>query len=80
MRKIFPSSIQIPKQQLYLELAIYYCYNQFVKHCEKIVQKIINDLGTFEKPEDITIQKKLHPIVFPNPYYYSQENCFGLKI
>ena len=62
------------KHQLYLELAIYYCYNQFVKHCEKIVKKIINDLGTFEKPEDITIQKKLHPIVFPNPYYYSQEN------
>ena len=62
------------KHQLYLELAIYYCYNLFVKHCEKIVQKIINDLGTFEKPEDITIQKKLHPIVFPNPYYYSQEN------
>ena len=41
------------KRQLYLELLIYYCYNIFVKHCEKVVIKIINDLSTFKTENDI---------------------------
>ena len=62
------------KKQLYLELAIYYCYNMFVKHCEKVVMKIISDLGSFKTNRDILKQGKLHPIVFPNPFSLTQEN------
>ena len=57
------------KRQLYLELLIYYSYNLFVKHCEKVVIKIINDLSTFKTENDILKSGKLHPIVFPNPFY-----------
>ena len=62
------------KHQFYLELALYYCYRLFVAHCEKIVKKIIFDLSTFEKADVSSFQRKVHPIVFPNPYYFSQEN------
>ena len=62
------------KKQLYLELAIYYCYNKFVKHCEKVVIKIISDLATFKTNRDILKPGKLHPIVFPNPFSLTQEN------
>lgn len=62
------------KRQLYLELIIYYCYNLFVKHCEKVVIKIINDLSTFKTENDILKSGKLHPIVFPNPFSLTQEN------
>ena len=62
------------KHQIFLELGIYYTYNIFVKFCEKIVKKIILDLNSFESPDDIKISKKLHPFVFPNPYYFVQEN------
>ena len=62
------------KRQLYLELLIYYCYNIFVKHCEKVVIKIINDLSTFKTENDILKSGKLHPIVFPNPFSLTQEN------
>ena len=62
------------KKQLYLELIIYYCYNLFVKHCEKVVIKIINDLNTFKTENDILKNGKLHPIVFPNPFSLTQEN------
>ena len=62
------------KHQIFLELAIYYTYNIFIKFCEKIVKKIIFDLNSFESPDDIKINKKLHPFVFPNPYYFAQEN------
>ena len=62
------------KKQLYLELAIYYCYNIFVKHCEKVVMKIISDLNTFKTNRDILKPGKLHPIVFPNPFSLTQEN------
>ena len=62
------------KKQLYLELAIYYCYSIFVKHCEKVVMKIISDLSTFKTNRDILKPGKLHPIVFPNPFSLTQEN------
>lgn len=62
------------KRQLYLELLIYYSYNLFVKHCEKVVIKIINDLSTFKTENDILKSGKLHPIVFPNPFSLTQEN------
>jgi len=62
------------KRQLYLELIIYYIYNLFVKHCEKVVIKIINDLSTFKTENDILKSGKLHPIVFPNPFSLTQEN------
>ena len=62
------------KKKLYLELAIYFCYNQFVKHCEKVVMKIISDLGTFLTNRDIVKPGKLHPIIFPNPFSLTQEN------
>ena len=62
------------KRQLYLELIIYYCYNLFVKHCEKVVIKIINDLNTFKTENDILKNGKLHPIIFPNPFSLTQEN------
>ena len=61
------------KRLLYLELVIYYCYNIFVKHCEKVVIKIINDLNTFKTRNDILKNGKLHPIVFPNPFTLTQE-------
>ena len=61
------------KRLLYLELIIYYCYNIFVKHCEKVVIKIINDLSTFKTENDILKNGKLHPIVFPNPFSLTQE-------
>ena len=57
---------------VYLELAIYYCYDLFVKYCEKVVEKIVYHLGTFENPEDILKTGKLHPIVFPNPSNFTQ--------
>ena len=66
--------IENEKKQLYLELAIYYCYNLFVKHCEKVVKKIIADLATFKTNRDILKPGKLHPIVFPNPFSLTQEN------
>ena len=62
------------KKKLYLELAIYYCYNQFVKHCEKVVMKIVSDLSTFTTNRDILKPGVLHPIVFPNPFSLTQEN------
>ena len=62
------------KTKLILELLLYFCYGRFVKHCEKIVKKIIYDLSTFEKADASSFQMKLHPIVFPNPYYFSQEH------
>ena len=62
------------KRLLYLELIIYYCYNLFVKHCEKVVIKIINDLATFKTENDILKAGKLHPIIFPNPFSLTQEN------
>ena len=62
------------KRQLYLELIIYYCYNLFVKHCEKVVIKIINDLDSFKTENDILKPGKLHPIIFPNPFSLTQEN------
>ena len=62
------------KKQLYLELLIYYSYNLFVKHCEKVVIKIINDLSSFKTENDILKSGKLHPIVFPNPFSLTQEN------
>ena len=57
---------------VYLELAIYYCYDLFVKYCEKVVEKIVYHLGTFDKTEDILKTGKLHPIVFPNPCNFTQ--------
>ena len=57
---------------VYLELAIYYCYDLFVKYCEKVVEKIVYHLGTFDKAEDILKAGKLHPIVFPNPCNFTQ--------
>ena len=62
------------KKKLYLELAIYYCYNMFVKHCEKVVMKIVSDLSTFKTSRDILKPGILHPIVFPNPFSLTQEN------
>ena len=62
------------KQKLYLELNIYHEYRAFVKHCEKVVELIIYDLSTFEKADVSSFQRKIHPIVFPNPFYFSQEN------
>ena len=62
------------KRQLYLELMIYYCYNVFIKHCEKVVIKIINDLNSFKTENDILKSGKLHPIIFPNPFSLTQEN------
>ena len=57
---------------VYLELSIYYCYDLFVKYCEKVVEKIVYHLGTFDKAEDILKTGKLHPIVFPNPCNFTQ--------
>ena len=62
------------KKLLYLELMIYYCYNLFVKHCERFVIKIINDLNTFRTANDILKNGKFHPIIFPNPFSLTQEN------
>ena len=56
----------------YLELSIYYCYDLFVKYCEKVVEKIVYHLGTFDKAEDILKTGKLHPIVYPNPCNFTQ--------
>ena len=56
----------------YLELSIYYCYDLFVKYCEKVVEKIVFHLGTFDKAEDILKTGKLHPIVYPNPCNFTQ--------
>ena len=56
----------------YLELAIYYFYDIFVKYCEKVVEKIVSHLYTFDNPEDILKPGKLHPIVFPNPSNFTQ--------
>ena len=56
----------------YLELAIYYYYDIFVKYCEKVVEKIVSHLYTFDKADDILIPDKLHPIVFPNPSNFIQ--------
>ena len=66
--------IENTKRKLYLELAIYYCYNMFVKHCEKVVMKIVSDLSTFNTSRDILKPGVLHPIVFPNPFSLTQEN------
>ena len=66
--------IENTKRKLYLELAIYYCYNMFVKHCEKVVMKIVSDLSTFKTSRDILKPGVLHPIVFPNPFSLTQEN------
>ena len=60
-------------KKVYLELAIYYCYNLFVTHCEEVVKKIVQDLGKFHR-DDVKKQDKLKPIVFPSPYYYTQED------
>jgi hypothetical protein len=62
------------KKILYLELIIYYCYNIFVKHCEKVVIQIIDDLNTFKNKNDILKNGRLHPIIFPNPFSLTQEN------
>jgi len=56
----------------YLELAIYYFYDMFVKYCEKVVEKIVGHLYTFDKADDILKPGKLHPIVFPNPSNFAQ--------
>ena len=39
----------------------------FIKYCEKVVEKIVSHLYTFDKADDILKPDKLHPIVFPNP-------------
>ena len=64
---------------VYLELAIYYCYDLFVKYCEKVVEKIVYHLGTFDKAEDILKNGKLHPIVFPNPCNFTQITSNNLQ-
>ena len=46
----------------------------FVKHCEKVVMKIVSDLSTFKTSRDILKPGILHPIVFPNPFSLTQEN------
>ena len=56
----------------YLELAIYHFYDMFIKYCEKVVEKIVNHLYSFDKAEDILKPGKLHPIVFPNPSNFTQ--------
>ena len=56
----------------YLELAIYHFYDMFIKYCEKVVEKIVNHLYTFDKADDILKPGKLHPIVFPNPSNFTQ--------
>ena len=56
----------------YLELAIYHCYDLFIKYCEKVVEKIVSHLYTFDKADDILKPNKLHPIVFPNPTNFTQ--------
>ena len=56
----------------YLELAIYHIYDMFIKYCEKVVEKIVNHLYTFDKADDILKPDKLHPIVFPNPTNFTQ--------
>ena len=56
----------------YLELAIYNCYDMFIKYCEKVVEKIVSHLYTFDKADDILKPNKLHPIVFPNPTNFTQ--------
>ena len=56
----------------YLELAIYHCYDMFIKYCEKVVEKIVSHLYTFDKADDILKPNKLHPIVFPNPTNFTQ--------
>ena len=56
----------------YLELAIYHFYDMFVKYCEKVVEKIVGHLYTFDKADDILTPGKLHPIVFPNPSNFAQ--------
>ena len=62
------------KKILYLELIIYYCYDIFVKHCERVVIRIIDDLNTFKNENDILKNGRLHPIIFPNPFSLTQEN------
>ena len=54
------------KKQLYLELAIYYCYSMFVKHCEKVEMKIISDNGSFKTNRDILKLGKLNQIIYKN--------------
>ena len=56
----------------YLELAIYHFYDMFIKYCEKVVEKIVSHLYTFDKADDILKPDKLHPIVFPNPTNFTQ--------
>ena len=56
----------------YLELAIYHIYDMFIKYCEKVVEKIVSNLYTFDKADDILKPGKLHPIVFPNPTNFTQ--------
>ena len=56
----------------YLELAIYHFYDMFIKYCEKVVEKIVAHLYSFDKADDILKQGKLHPIVFPNPSNFTQ--------
>ena len=56
----------------YLELGIYHFYDTFVKYCEKVVEKIVSNLYSFDKADDILKPGKLHPIVFPNPTNFTQ--------
>ena len=56
----------------YLELAIYHFYDMFIKYCEKVVEKIVANLYSFDKADDILNKGKLHPIVFPNPSNFTQ--------
>ena len=72
INEIMEEQINDTLKILYLELAIYYCYDLFVRYCEKVVEKIIYNLGTFDKAEDILKTGKLHPIVFPNPCNFTQ--------
>jgi hypothetical protein len=72
INKILEDKINDILEIVYLELGIYYCYNLFVNYCEKVVQKIVYHLGTFNNVEDITKTGKLHPIVFPNPSNFTQ--------
>ena len=44
----------------------------FIKYCEKVVEKIVAHLYSFDKADDILKQGKLHPIVFPNPSNFTQ--------
>ena len=49
INEIMEEQINDTLKILYLELAIYYCYDLFVRYCEKVVEKIIYNLGRYPK-------------------------------